>query len=173
MRRELLAGCGSRRDKILNLPEFPEWNNLVTLDINSDHNPDVIHDLENLPLPFEDNSFDEIHVYECLEHLGSQGDYKFFFAQFEDFWRILKPEGILFATVPMWNSVWAWGDPSHKRVINEGTLVFLSQAEYKAQIGVTPMSDFRFCYKADFKVYFQTESNGTFAFALQAIKSSE
>jgi hypothetical protein len=171
MRRELLLGCGSRREKIL-WAGPPEWEGLVTLDGNGDHKPDVIWDLERPePLPFEAGTFDEVHAYEVLEHIGQQGDFLTFFRQFSDYWRILKPEGILFATVPS-GALWTWGDPSHKRVINSGTLVFLSQLEYQKQIGKTPMSDFRFCYKADFDTIFSQEQQDSFWFGLKTVKPS-
>jgi SAM-dependent methyltransferase len=167
---ELLIGAGSSRVKQFHLGES-EWKELITLDINEDHNPDVVHDLEVLPYPFEDNQFDEIHAYEVLEHTGAQGDYKFFFAQFSELWRILKPDGVLYATVPEWKSIWAWGDPSHKRIINEGTIVFLSQKEYEQQVGITAMSDFRYLYKADFNIVHASYEGDQFCFALRAIKS--
>ena len=128
--RELLIGCGSRHFKLIFPPDKQEWHTLTTLDINGSHNPDVVWDLTKLPLPFEDNTFDEIHAYEVLEHTGRQGDYIFFFAQFSDFWRILKPNGLLIATCPMYNSPWALGDPSHTRVIQKESLVFLDQTQY-------------------------------------------
>jgi predicted SAM-dependent methyltransferase len=90
--RELLIGCGSRREKLIFFEGKKEWENVTTLDINQDHMPDIVWDLHNIPLPFEENSFDEIHAYEVLEHTGKQGDYQFFFDQFSDFWRILKPK---------------------------------------------------------------------------------
>lgn len=157
MGRELLIGCGRARDKRLRPPGRPvKWGALTTLDHNPDHAPDVVHDLEVLPYPFPDNSFDELHAYETLEHTGAQGDWRFFFGQFSEFWRILKPGGFLAATCPSYRSMWAWGDPSHRRVITSGSLVFLSQARYRSQIDgnpgpKTPMSDFRFCYSADFE----------------------
>ncbi len=104
---ELPIGCGSKYVKAIHFNERPHRNNLVTLDINRDHRPDVVWDLNPLPLPFADNSFDEIHAYEVLEHTGVQGDYRFFFAQFSDFWRILKPGGVLIGTVPLPTSPWA------------------------------------------------------------------
>ena len=125
MKKQLLIGCGSRRVNLTGRV----WEELVTLDINPAHDPDVLHDLTVLPLPFRDDEFDEIHAYEILEHTGQQGDYRFFFAQFQEFWRILKPDGLFIATVPHWQGLWAWGDPGHTRVINEGTLVFLCQEE--------------------------------------------
>lgn len=173
MYKELLLGCGSNWQKKIVLPgTLTTWQNLITLDNNSDHNPDIIWDLEKIPLPFDDNYFDEIHAYEVLEHIGTQGDYKFFFSQFEDFWRILKPNGLLIGTVPMWNSVWAWGDPSHKRIIQKENFVFLDQNQYKIQVGKTAMSDFRYLYNGDFTGLLLQETTFTFSFGLKAIKPS-
>ena len=171
MRRELLIGCGSNWDKRLHMGQ-PEWDELTTLDYNSDHNPDVVHDLMELPYPFLDDAFNEVHAYEVLEHTGTQGDYKFFFAQFSEFWRILKNGGFLICTCPSRHSPWAFGDPSHTRVLQPEQLVFLRQPEYTAQVGVTPMSDFRNIYKADFDVKHCHDDGQTFSFVLQAIKPS-
>lgn len=156
--KTLLIGCGSRRQQLI--PTRTEENvsfeskdiegDIVTLDVNMDHNPDIVWDLNTRPLPFEDNTFDQICAFEVLEHLGRQGDYKAFFEEFSEYWRILKPDGILTGTVPHWNSKWAWGDPSHTRVLPLEMFVFLSQKEYEVQIGKTSMSDFRNIYKADF-----------------------
>lgn len=168
--KELIIGCGSSKDKRLSADGHPLFRNPVRLDINADHKPDVVWDLNELPYPFMDNEFDEIHAYEVLEHCGTQGDYKFFFAQFSEFWRILKPNGHLLATCPSRNSAWAWGDPSHTRVLQPENLVFLSQAEYEKQVGITPMSDFRNIYKADFKTGAYQDDGESFWFVLKAIK---
>jgi SAM-dependent methyltransferase len=167
---ELLIGCGSNRAKKLSVQGRSEWSGLVTLDYEARHNPDVVHDLHD-PLPFDDNTADEIHAYEVLEHVGKQGDYRFFFQQFTDFWRVLKPGGVLLGTVPLPGSPWAWGDPSHTRVIPKETFVFLHQPSYE-QVGKTAMSDFRSIYKADFDVIHLHENGDVLEFALQAIKPS-
>ena len=118
--------------------------------------------------------YDEIHAYHVLEHMGGPpGNYRFFFAQFEEFWRILKPEGYFAALVPSWNGAWAWGDPGHCRIINDEMLTFLSQKEYTRQAGKTPITDYRFCYKADFiriASGFVSDDDDTFWFVLKAIK---
>lgn len=169
--KELLIGCGVQRKKLLTPTGIePVWRGLITLDINEDHKPDIDWDLTNLPLPFEDEYFNEIHAYEVLEHTGAQGDYKFFFAQFSDFWRLLKPDGWLFGTVPAPGTPWVWGDPSHTRAILPESFIFLSQQMYKDNVGKNPMSDFRHIYHADFELRFSQIHNGLFAFGLQAIK---
>jgi len=170
MKRELLIGCGSKWDKRMTCDGTRDWSNLSTLDNNKDHNPNYVIDLSVLPYPLADNLFDEIHAYEVLEHTGAQGDYKFFFRQFEEFWRILKPGGHLLATCPSRHSVWAWGDPSHTRIVQAEQLIFLSQKIYEEQVGKTPMSDFRYMYKADFEIIYASDNKETVEFIIKAIK---
>lgn len=169
---DLLLGCGSSRERRIIWGDRAEWSDLVTLDINDDHKPDVVHDIARLPLPFPENSFDEIHAYEVMEHVGQQGDWKFYFEQWSDFWRILKPDGVFCATSPAWNSPWAWGDPGHTRVMSAECLVFLHQPSY-AQVGTSPMTDYRFIYKADFQpLHIKTTNGVSFEYVLKAVKPS-
>ena len=95
-----MIGCGNRRVKKLTLDNNWEWGELVTLDHDPNCGADITHDLEELPWPVAADSFDEVHAYEVLEHLGSQGDAKSFFAHFGEIYRVLKPGGLLLATVP-------------------------------------------------------------------------
>lgn len=183
--RELLLGCGHSREKrlfpVVDSPFVPgvrapirEWVNLKTADVNPRCKPDVLFDL-NQPYDicghFPDDWFDEIHAYEVLEHAGAQGDYELFFKQFNALWSIMKPNGVLCATVPNWTSIWAWGDPGHTRVISPATLVFLDQEEYAKQLGKTAMSDYRAQLgETNFKRVDVGVKGDNFNFILQAIK---
>ena len=162
---QLLLGCGSRRTKQMYERDKQEWDGLVTCDINPDHHPDVVADLNHIPWPWGDQTASEIHAYEVLEHLGHQGDWKFFFQSFGEVWRILQPGGLFFASVPSYNSHWAWGDPSHTRVLTEGSLVFLDQAVYQ-EVGKTAMSDFRRYWKHTLRVVFKSDDGDLFRFCL-------
>jgi SAM-dependent methyltransferase len=167
---ELLIGCGHSRDKKVSWGDSQrEWKSLVTLDSDPSVKPDVVHNLDVFPYPFEDNTFEEIHAYEVLEHCGRQGDWEFFFRQFNEFYRILKPEGYFVATVPMWDSMWAWGDPGHTRLITKGSLVFLDRDQY-SQLGKTAMTDYRPWLKCDFQRIAMNEEVDNFGFVLQARK---
>lgn len=166
---ELLIGAGSTHAK--RYGNTAAWQNLVTLDINPSHEPDVVHDLNVRPLPFADNAFDEVHAYEIIEHLGRQGDYRAWFDEWSEWWRILKPGGLMVGTSPHYSSPWAWMDPGHTRAMGPEMMVFLSQAEYTAQVGKTPMSDYRFCYRADFDpVQLAVAPDGCFQFVMRAVK---
>lgn len=168
--RELLIGCGNRRDKRFDPAGLFEWQDLTTVDHDPNCGADVVHDLEICPWPFDDDSFDEVHAICVLEHLGRQGDYRSFFATFGEIWRILKPDGILFGVCPSLDDRWLWGDPSHTRAISLESLVFLNQAEYARQVGRTPMTDFRWLWKGDFETIRSQDKDGEFLFALQAHK---
>lgn len=169
----LLLGSGRKRELLLRpVVEVADEVNIVTLDIDPDCKPDILWDLNAIGLPSEENSFDEIHAYEVLEHLGRQGDWHHFFREFSDYWRVLKPGGFLFGTCPSITSKWLWGDPGHTRTIQPETLTFLDQTEYTKQVGVTAFTDYRRVYKADFKPVLLTNEGDTFFFGLQAVKPS-
>jgi predicted SAM-dependent methyltransferase len=193
---ELLLGCGSARKKLLAPSESDtEWKDLITLDNNLNCRPDLFCDLNSVVwtalwnystnhtlvercLMYEgsqrqrlrESFFDEVHAYEVLEHLGQQGDIRSFFSTFENIYRILKPNGYLFATCPSRHSPWAWGDPGHTRIISPESLTFLDQNEYKIQLGHTPMSDYRDHWKGDFKIIHIQDDRIFHRFVLQAIK---
>jgi hypothetical protein len=171
MKQELLIGCGNRREKrlwLIGYGEDSQWSNLTTLDMDADCNPDVVHNLKDLPLPFGDNYFDEIHAYDVLEHCWQLGDYKAFFAMFTEFWRILKPNGRFYGIVPSLTSEWLWGDPGHSCTITPNSLCYLSQKTYD-QVGITRITDYRSIYKVDFE-RLSIRVDDDFWFVLKAIK---
>ena len=130
--------------------KYPELKDAITLDIDPELKPDVVWDLNVHPLPFDDNTFDEIHCYDVLEHLASQGDYKFFFNEWGEYWRILKPGGKFHGSTPAPFSRWTWGDPGHTRSITPDWFYYLDKDSYR-ELGRTQISDYRRLLKCNFK----------------------
>lgn len=146
MKRYLLVGAGTSHDKRIHLPghckDFSDGE-LVTLDGDDALTPNIVADLDQLPYSWgDDNAFDEIHAYEVLEHCGTQGDGKFFFGQFIEFWRMLKPDGMMALSVPLWTDELAWGVPDHKRVMPLSLFGFLDRSYYD-NVGKPGYADYR------------------------------
>jgi hypothetical protein len=185
---ELLLGCGFQRKKQARRPgDDDEWKDLVTLDHNPNCKPDLHCDLNTILWQcraltsqgekvlnenelLREDFFAEVHAYEVLEHLGFQGDVPSFFGTFNNLYRILVPDGLLFATCPSPRSSWLWGDPGHCRVIQKESLMFLDQSQYTFGLGKSPMSDYRNWWKGDFQAMSATDDGTTHRFVLKAIK---
>lgn len=144
------------------------YTDAITVDNNPDCKPDVLWDLNKLPLPFKKNQFTEIHAYEVLEHLGRQGDYQSYFDLFNELGRILKKGGKIIGSVPRWERIWAWADPGHSRIITRGTLMFLDKANY-AEIGLSPISDYRRLLKCSFRIIQEEYNDYNFKFILEKV----
>ena len=80
----------------------------VGVDSNPAAHPDVVHDLEVIPYPFDDSSFDEIYLDNVLEHLTDV------IATMEEIHRIGAPGALVRIDVPYFRSRWAAIDPTHK-----------------------------------------------------------
>jgi SAM-dependent methyltransferase len=81
--RKLNLGCGE---------DYKEG--YVNVDFHGHVNIDVQHDLNSLPYPFADNSFDHVLASHVLEHLDRP------FVVMKELHRILKPGGTLIVKVP-------------------------------------------------------------------------
>ena len=69
------------------------YKNAIRLDINPDHNPDVVADIQK-GIDFPDSHFDTVLMFDVLEHL----EYPHKAA--EEMKRVLKPGGTIYLTVP-------------------------------------------------------------------------
>lgn len=70
---------------------------------------DIVHNLDETPYPFGNDSVDEIHFYHVLEHLQNP------VRKLEEIHRILKPGGVLFMRVPHFSAMGAFTDLTHVR----------------------------------------------------------
>lgn len=177
----LVLGAGnSRKQRMVFAPKgeavdqasdfSDQFNEVVTIDIDPATKPTHLWDLEMTPWPVPREHFNEVHAYEVLEHLGAQGDYRAFFRIWREIWEVLKPEGIICATTPWWQSIWAFGDPGHRVVYSPACLVFLSQRQYEEQVGTTSMTDYRSLWPKPYDfmgVHLHQASPDSFRFVLQ------
>lgn len=79
----------------------------VNVDFYSVSNPDVVHNLDEFPYPFEDNEFDHIEADHVLEHLHHP------FKVMKELHRIGKPGATIIIRVPHFSRGFTHAD--HKR----------------------------------------------------------
>ena len=105
-KKRLNLGCGSDiKDGWVNL----DWINLPGVN--------VVHDIEILPLPFQDEEFDEILCQDILEHIE-------YILVLKDLYRILKKGGKLSIRVPHFTSKNNFINPTHKKLFSVSTFDF-------------------------------------------------
>lgn len=90
------------------------WINLDNKDLPG---VDIVYDIEQLPLPFEDGRMDEILCYDILEHLD-------YIPLLQDLHRILKPGGMITIKVPHFTSRDNHIDPTHRKQFSIRTFDF-------------------------------------------------
>jgi SAM-dependent methyltransferase len=80
----------------------------IGVDHSSRHKPDIIHDLNKFPYPFQAESIDEIYLDNVLEHLEDP------VKVMEEIYRICRPGALVKVIVPYFRSKWAFIDPTHR-----------------------------------------------------------
>lgn len=85
--------------------------------------PDIQHDLELFPWPWEDSSVDEIVLIHVLEHLGQ--DTETYLNIIKELYRVCKDQATIHIAVPHPRHDDFIGDPTHVRIITpEGIGLF-------------------------------------------------
>lgn len=86
----------------------------INADINNQVKVDKIVNLNNLPLPFKDNSFDYIFSAHTIEHVNED----MALPLMVELWRVLKPNGILELRMPHFSHYSALSGFAHKRAFS-------------------------------------------------------
>lgn len=82
---------------------------------------DVLTNLSDLPFPFAENSFDEIHLNDVIEHLPDT------IATMEEIHRIARPDAKVYIRVVNWNSHYTAMDPTHLHAFTEKSFDFFGK----------------------------------------------
>lgn len=109
--RQLSLGCGHLAR--------PGW---VNLDLAPLPGVDVVHDLDVLPLPFEDGAFDHIEAIDILEHVRELPDLM------RELHRVMAPGGVLHIEGPHFTSYTWPTDPTHRRAFAINTFEFFTRS---------------------------------------------
>ena len=111
---KLNLGCGhDHREGFLNI------------DASALVEPDQVVDLDDLPLPWDDSSVDEILIKHTLEHLGQTP--AAYISLMKEFWRICRPGAVMTIVVPHHRHDHFISDPTHVRAITPAGLELFSQ----------------------------------------------
>ena len=95
--------------KFLNIGSGEDYiNGWVNLDSNRSLKADKYHDLNKFPWPFKDNEFDKVLASYVLEYLDDVTK-----AMIE-IYRITKPNGIVYISVPHISNPFKWMELGHK-----------------------------------------------------------
>jgi predicted SAM-dependent methyltransferase len=111
---KLNMGCGVNKIAgYTNVDMFPECE------------PDVLHDLEQTPWPWADNSVDEVLFNHSLEHLG--GDEKVFFSIIQEMYRVCRNDARIHINAPHPKHDDFINDPTHVRIITAPMFMLFSK----------------------------------------------
>jgi SAM-dependent methyltransferase len=116
--RLLDVGCGSKKHE-----------GAVGIDRSSETDADIVHDLDAVPWPIEDSSFDEILLQDVLEHLRDP------YAVFGELHRIGAPGARVQLRTPHFSSALAYSDPTHVHWFSAAAISALAEpgfAHYSA-----------------------------------------
>jgi SAM-dependent methyltransferase len=107
-------GCGSAKTP-----------GAVGLDISADTDADVVHDLDVVPYPIADASFDQILLQDVIEHVREP------IAVFEELHRIARPGARIQLRTPHFSSALAYGDPTHRHYFSTLAIRSLAQPRFE------------------------------------------
>lgn len=85
---------------------------------------DVVHDLSVHPLPFDDDTFDEIIGIDLIEHIADP------LSLMAELWRIAAPDALCSFALPYGSSDDAWEDPTHVRPYFINSWMYFAQPTY-------------------------------------------
>lgn len=115
---KLHLGCGNdKREGYVNLDSSPMVK------------PDKVWNLEKTPLPFKNNSVDEIMANHVFEHIIN------FPQLMHDIWRISKNGALIKIKTPFYSAWGQFNDPTHVRFFSPWTFDYFKKGNYSHEVG--------------------------------------
>ena len=99
--RTLDVGCG--------INKYP---GAIGIDRNPATRADVLCDLDHIPYPFADNSFDQLRAIHVIEHVADV------IRSMEEFHRLVRPGGRVRIETPHYTDFSSFCDPTHRWHLN-------------------------------------------------------
>jgi hypothetical protein len=93
----LNLGCGNKH-----------LNGAINLDRVPSVNPDILHDIEKFPWPFEKDRFDEVYANDILEHCSDM------VATMDEIHRVCQKGAVVRITTPHFSAANSFTDPTHR-----------------------------------------------------------
>jgi SAM-dependent methyltransferase len=109
--RILDVGCGVNK--------YPD---AIGIDRHAASRADVLCDLDHLPYPFADGSFERIRAVHVLEHVAD------FIRTMEEFHRLLKAGGRVWIVTPHFSDYSSFCDPTHRRHLSSFSFRYFGEA---------------------------------------------
>lgn len=107
------VGCGQKK-----------WPGAVGMDISADTAADVVHDLNEFPYPFADDSFDQILMQDVIEHVREP------IRVMDELHRIARPGGRIQLRTPHFSSMLAYSDPTHTHYFSAEAIRTLAEPRF-------------------------------------------
>lgn len=104
------VGCGSKKHP-----------GATGIDLSPETDADVVHDLNALPWPLEDESFDQVLMQDVIEHLDD------LYGVFAEVHRVLRPGGRVQLRTPHFSSALAYSDPTHVHFLSAAAIRSLAE----------------------------------------------
>jgi SAM-dependent methyltransferase len=133
---KLDIGCGTKKKE-----------GFVGIDKLKFDGVDIVRDVGVEPLPYEDNTVDEVHSSHFIEHLSATERIHFI----NELYRVMKPGAKATIIVPHFASGRAYGDPTHQwPPIGEFWFYYLKQDWRTANAPHTDIQHWAQGYRCDF-----------------------
>jgi SAM-dependent methyltransferase len=108
--RVLDLGCGTKK-----------YPGAVGVDLHADTDADVVHDLDVVPYPLEDDCFDQILLQDVIEHVREP------YVVMRELHRVGRSGARVHLRTPHFSSVLAYSDPTHRHAFSAAAIRALAE----------------------------------------------